>query len=144
MVTLAMGSALLDYREAMKGFPFDFDSFEAIVGGSNAGAVCVITKLEHVFITYVGVLTLIVGHYVPVEKRAVPSAAIAVCCAIVAQAELAIASNNFAIPVYQGEFTEMLGKIAYVNVFFGCLHAIVAVGCAMGLAETKITPTKGD
>ena len=58
MVAMASGLSLLDYREALKGLMISVDDFEAIVAGSNAGAACVITKLEHVFLFLIAMLLL--------------------------------------------------------------------------------------
>lgn len=134
ILALAMTNCLLDYRGAMESLTVSIEEFEAIASGSNAGAACVISKLEHCFIFYVAILTLIVGYYVPVERRAIPSLAIAFCSFLAARTEMAIASNTFDVQVYQGGFTDMLGQVAYVNIFFGSLHLIVVIGCASGLA----------
>lgn len=135
ILALAMANTLLDYRAAIEGMKVSIDEFEAITSGSNAGAACVISKMEHCFIFYVAILTLIVGYYVPIEKRAIPSMAIAFCSFLIARAEMSIASNAFDVQVYQGEVTDLLGKVAYLNVFFGSLHALVSIGSFLGLAK---------
>lgn len=52
-----------------------------------------------------------------------------------AHSELAIASNNFAVEVYQGAFLEFLGQLAYINVVFGILHALNAAETFLGFAK---------
>jgi hypothetical protein len=139
IVGLAMPINLLDYRKAMEGLTVSIEEFEASTSGSNAGAACAIAKLEHCFLFFLAVLLLIVGYYVPIENRAIPSLAVAACCALAAQAEFAISSNTFDIQIYQGSFTELLGQVAYLNVFFGSLHALVSAGYFIGFAKSPAT-----
>lgn len=142
ILVVAMADALLNYRKGIEGLTISFQELEAITSGSNAGAACVITRMEHCFIFFAATLLLIVGHYVPVEQRGVPSLAVATCCFIAAQSEFAIASNTFDIQVYQGSFTELLGKVAYLNLGFGILHSMVSVGTFAGLAKSPHKGTK--
>lgn len=59
----------------------------------------------------------------PVEQRGFSSAVMALCSGVAAHAEMSIASNTSDIPVYQGEFTKLSGRIAH-----GTMHSLVAKG----------------
>eukprot|EP00522_Entomoneis_paludosa_P001195 CAMPEP_0172470604 /NCGR_PEP_ID=MMETSP1065-20121228/66777_1 /TAXON_ID=265537 /ORGANISM="Amphiprora paludosa, Strain CCMP125" /LENGTH=83 /DNA_ID=CAMNT_0013228599 /DNA_START=32 /DNA_END=283 /DNA_ORIENTATION=+ len=77
------------------------------------------------------------GYYIPVENRMIPSLAIAGCSFVAAKMEYDITTDNFDIPVFQGSFTELLGQVMYLNVGFGTLHALVALGCFLGFAKAE-------
>lgn len=53
---------------------------------------------------------MIVALYVPTKCHTLDGNSLA--CLVTAHSELAIASNNFAVEVYQGAFLEFLGQLA--------------------------------
>jgi hypothetical protein len=96
-----------------------------------------VTRVEHCFVFFIGILLLTVGTYVPVESKGVPSIGTAVASFVVYHSEIMITTNTLSIQVYQGEFTEFLAPVAYLNLGFGVLYGMVALGSLMGLAKTK-------
>lgn len=135
--------ALSDFRAAVQEATIPIEELEALTSSSNLGSYCTLQRIEHCFILFVAVLLLVVGFYVPVEQRGIPSLAIALCCVNLAHSEIMISSNTFSVEVFQGEFTELLGAVAYLNLTFGILHSIVGVGTLLGFAKASPAPTTG-
>ena len=120
-----------------QGFGISIEEYEAVVGGSNAGSLAICGRLEKLFVLLLGVLLLTVGYYVPVEQRAVPSLAISVCLLFTAYDEYLMSTNSWmGIQVFQGKFTEVLGKVAApLNDVFGLLYLLVSIGTFLGFAD---------
>ena len=132
--------ALSDFRAAVEEATIPIAELEALTSSSNVGSYCTLQRIEHCFILFAGVLLLVVGFYVPVEQRGIPSLAIAACCVNLGYSEILISSNNFYVEVFQGEFAELLGAVAYLNILFGVLHALVGAGTLLGLAKPSPSP----
>ena len=111
------------------------EEYEALTSSSNLGSYCIVPRLENCFVFLCGILLLTVGTYVKPQDRGLPALGAAVGFLVTAHSEYAISTNTFSVQVYQGEFTKLLGNIAYMNMTFGLLFFLVAVGTLMGLAE---------
>ena len=135
--------ALYDFRAAVEEATIPIEELEALTSSSNLGSYCTLQRIEHCFILFVAVLLLVFGFYVPVEQRGIPSLAIALCCANLAHSEIMIATNSFHVEVFQGEFAELLGTVAYLNLAFGVLHFVVGFGTLLGFAKPSPDPVTG-
>mmetsp|Transcript_23184 Transcript_23184/g.35286 ORF Transcript_23184/g.35286 Transcript_23184/m.35286 type:complete len:156 (-) Transcript_23184:8-475(-) len=135
MLSMASMSMLLDYKAAVEGSTVQVDEFEAITSGSNAGAYCAVTKIEHALLLLVGVSLLSLGIYVPLETKGVPALGVGLASFVLAHSERMIATDGLPIRVYQGEFTELIGPISLVNAFFGVLYSLVALGSFLGYGK---------
>ena len=133
---------LSDYRAAVEEAKIPIAELEALTSSSNAGAICTMQRIEHCFTLLAGVLLLTLGVYVPVAQRGIPSLGVGLACCMLAHSEFSIASNTFYVEVYQGEFTELLGTVAYLNLAFGVLHVLVGVGTLLGFAKSPSPPTR--
>ncbi|CAB9509753.1 expressed unknown protein [Seminavis robusta] len=140
LFTLVNLMNLWDYRAAVEGATIVVEELEALTSSSNTGASCVAGRLEHCFILLCGILLLSVAQYIKPEDRAVPALGVAAGIAVTVHTELAISTNTFAVEVYQGEFTQLMGIFAYVNGAFGVLFLLVGLGTLAGLAK----PSPGD
>ena len=137
LFTVVNAINLWNFRSAI---PVDIVEFEALTSGSNVGSYCIAGRLEHCFVFLCGILLLSVGRYVPVQDRTIPSFGVAVGLFITVYSEFQISNGNLhGIPIYQGEFTQLIGFFAYVNGIFGLLFALVGVGTLLGYANTNIT-----
>jgi hypothetical protein len=137
---LASGGMLSDYKAALGDLKVDAEEFGSITAASNAGAFCTATRLEHCFVLYVGLLLLSIGVCVPVESKGIPALGAAISSFVVCHSETMISTNTLpGIQIYQGEFTELLAFFANVNLGFGVLFAMVAIGSFLGMGAAEAT-----
>lgn len=136
LLTVLNGRTLLDFRGSVEGLVgVSLEEYEALTSSSNLGSYCTVARLESCFAFLCGVLLLIVGTCVRPQDRGLPALGVGLGFLVTAHSEYAISTNTFSVQVYQGEFTKLLGNVAYINMSIGLLLLMVAGGTLVGLAE---------